>query len=150
MKITHMDTQVSFIITFVYAKCDHIERIEVWDSLYYLARDMTLPWLVTKDFNIIRDDEEKFGGFPVLMNEINDFRHCVNTFNLTDLGFKGSIFTWWNGRADDDCIFKRLDRCLANLEFQQMLPAFEVTQLSNIGSDHSPIMLTCDSDKASL
>ncbi|XP_070034714.1 uncharacterized protein [Nicotiana tomentosiformis] len=61
-----------------------------------------------------------------------------------DLGFKGSIFTWWNGRADEDFIFKRLDRCLANMEFQQTFPILEVTHLSKIGSDHSPMLLKCD------
>ncbi|XP_019257605.1 PREDICTED: uncharacterized protein LOC109235806 [Nicotiana attenuata] len=146
MKLTNLDTQISFIVTFVYARCDAIERIELWDSMYYLARDMTLPWLVAGDFNVIWDEEEKFGGLPISMNEVNDFRHCVNTCNLSDLGFKGSIFTWWNGRAEDDCIFKRLDRCLANIEFQQMLPTIEVEHLSKIGSDHSPMLLTCSSD----
>ncbi|XP_070013320.1 uncharacterized protein [Nicotiana sylvestris] len=76
------------------------------------------------------------------MSEVNDFRHYINTCNLTDLGFKGSIFTWWNGRAEDDCIFKILNRCLANLELQQMLSTLEVTHLSKIGSDHRPMMLT--------
>lgn len=80
------------------------------------------------------------------MSEVNDFRHYINTCNLTDLGFKGSIFTWWNGRAEDDCIFKILDRCLANLELQQMLSTLEVTHLSKIGSDHRPMMLTGSTD----
>lgn len=84
--------------------------------MHALAQDMTLPWLVVGDFNVIVDEEE-MGGLPVSMNEIEDFRHCINTCNLFDLGFKGSIYTWWNGRTDDDNIFKRLDRCLANIEF---------------------------------
>ncbi|XP_075095229.1 uncharacterized protein LOC142173524 [Nicotiana tabacum] len=143
MKLTNMDTQISFIVTLVYAKCDSIERIELWDTLYALARDMTFPWLVAGDF-VIWDEEEKFGGLPVSLNEVNDFRHCINTCNLFDLGFKGSIYTWWNGRVEEDCIFKRLDRCLANIKFQQMLPGVEITHLSKIGSDHSPMLLTCN------
>ncbi|XP_075076322.1 uncharacterized protein LOC142162982 [Nicotiana tabacum] len=104
-----------------------------------MARDMDVPWLIGGDFNVIWDEEEKFGGLPVSLNEIDDFRHCVNTCNLFDLGFKGSIFTWWNGRVDEDCIFKRLDRCLVNVEFQQIFPGIEVKHLSKTGSDHSPI-----------
>lgn len=42
------------------------------------------------DFNVIWDELEKFGGLPVSLNEVNDFRHCVNTCNLTDLGFKAA------------------------------------------------------------
>nr|XP_009762797.1 PREDICTED: uncharacterized protein LOC104214780 [Nicotiana sylvestris] len=106
-----------------------------------MARDMDAPWLVGGYFNVIWDEEEKFGGLLVSLNEIDDFRHCVNTCNLFDLRFKGSIFTWWNGRAEEDCIFKRLDRCLANLQFQQTFPGIEVQHLSKTGSDHSPMYL---------
>nr|XP_009761020.1 PREDICTED: uncharacterized protein LOC104213256 [Nicotiana sylvestris]XP_016466758.1 PREDICTED: uncharacterized protein LOC107789460 [Nicotiana tabacum] len=96
MKLTNVDSQKSFIVTLVHAKCDSIERIELWDSLHALAGNMTLPWIVEGDFNVIWDEEEKFGGRPVSLNELNDFRYCINNYNLFDLGFKGSIYTWWN------------------------------------------------------
>ncbi|XP_075109246.1 uncharacterized protein LOC142181032 [Nicotiana tabacum] len=144
LRLFHTESHVEFVLTLIYAKCDAIERIELWDSLYAMARDMDASWLVGGDFNVIWDEEEKFGGLPVSLNEIDDFRHCINTCNLFDLGFKGSIFTWWNGRAEEDCIFKRLDRCLANVEFQQTFPGIEVQHLSKTGSDHSPMYLKCD------
>ncbi|XP_070031969.1 uncharacterized protein [Nicotiana tomentosiformis] len=144
LRLFHTETHVELILTLVYAKCDAIERIELWDSMYAMARDMTVPWIVGGDFTVIWDEEENFGGLPVSLNEIDDFRHCINTCNLFNLGFKGSIFTWWNKRADEDCIFKRLDRCLDNVEFQQTFPGLEVIHLSKIGSDHSPILLKCD------
>nr|XP_016475204.1 PREDICTED: uncharacterized protein LOC107796895 [Nicotiana tabacum] len=144
LRLMHTETHVELILTLVYAKCDHIERIELWDSLYAMASDMIAPWLVGGDFNMIWDEEEKFGRLPVFLIEVDDFRHCINTCNLTDLGFKRSIFTWWNGRSEDDCIFKRLDRCLGNHELQQTFPGLEVTHLSKIGSDHYPMMLKCD------
>ncbi|XP_075103633.1 uncharacterized protein LOC142178207 [Nicotiana tabacum] len=102
LKLTNMDTRVSFIVTFVYAKCDSTERIELWDNLYALASDVSLPWLVGGDFNVIWDEEEKFSVLPIHMNKVLDFRHCVNTCNLFDLGFKGSIYTWWNGRGEEN------------------------------------------------
>ncbi|XP_075088531.1 uncharacterized protein LOC142170503 [Nicotiana tabacum] len=144
LRLFHTESHVEFVLTLIYAKCDAIEKIELWDSLYAMARDMEAPWLAGGDFNVIWDEEEKFGGLPVSLNEIDDFRHCINTCNLFDLGFKGSIFTWWNGKAEEDCIFKRLDRCLANVEFQQTFPGIEVQHLSKTGSDHSPIYLKCD------
>ncbi|XP_070010486.1 uncharacterized protein [Nicotiana sylvestris] len=142
LRLFHTESHVEFVLTLVYAKCDSIERIELWDSMYDMATDMTVPWLVGGDFNVIWDEEEKFGGLPVSLNEIDNFRHCVTTCNLSDLGFKGSIFTWWNGRAEDDCIFKRLDRCLANTKFQEAFPGLEVTHLSKTRSDHSPMQLS--------
>ncbi|XP_019248506.1 PREDICTED: uncharacterized protein LOC109227764 [Nicotiana attenuata] len=144
LRLFHTESHVEIVLTLVYAKCDAIERIELWNSLYAMASDMNVPWLVGGDFNVIWDEEEKFGGLPVHINEIDDFRHCINTCNFFDLGFKGSIFTWWNGRAEEDCIFKRLDRCLANSEFQQTFPGIEVQHLPKIGSDHSPLQIKCD------
>ncbi|XP_075101794.1 uncharacterized protein LOC142177223 [Nicotiana tabacum] len=102
------------------------------------------------DLNVIWDEEEKFGGLPVSLNEENDFRHCMNTYNLTDMGFKGSIYTWWNGRAEEDCIFKRLDRVFANMELQQLWPGLEITHLSKIGSDHCPLLLTYNPDSVPI
>ncbi|XP_075104795.1 uncharacterized protein LOC107830035 [Nicotiana tabacum] len=116
LRLFYTESHVEFVLTLIYAKCDAIERIELWDSLYAMARDMDAPWLVGGDFNVIWDEEEMFG----------------------------SIFTWWNERAKEDCIFKRLDRCLANLQFQQTFPGIEVQHLSKTGSDHSPMYLKCD------
>ncbi|XP_070036854.1 uncharacterized protein [Nicotiana tomentosiformis] len=112
LHLTNMDSYKTFIVTLVYVKFAPIERIELWDSIYALARDMTTPWLVGGDFNIIWDEDEKFGGLSVSLNEINDCRHCVNTCNLFDLGFKGSIFTWWNGRAEEDVwLILNINKC---------------------------------------
>ncbi|XP_075109128.1 uncharacterized protein LOC142180921 [Nicotiana tabacum] len=144
LRLMHSETHVELNLTLVYAKCDRTERIELWDTLYAMASDMTVPWLVGGDFNVIWDEEEKYGGLPVSLIEVDEFRHYINTCNLTDLGFKGSIFTWWNGRSEEDCIFKRLDRCFGNNELQQTFPGLEITHLSKIGSDHCPMLLKCD------
>ncbi|XP_009803099.2 uncharacterized protein [Nicotiana sylvestris] len=150
LRLMHSETHVELILTLVYAKCDRTERIELWDTLYAMASDITVPWLVGGNFNVIRDEEEKYGGLPVSLIEVDDFRHCINTCNLTDLGFKGSIFTWWNGRSEEDCIFKILDRCFGNNELQQTFLGWEITHLSKIGSDHCPMLLKCDIETAPI
>ncbi|XP_016473910.2 uncharacterized protein LOC107795741 [Nicotiana tabacum] len=144
LRLMHSETHVELILTLVYAKCDRIERIEQWDTLYAMASYMTVPWLVGGDFNVIWHEEEKYGALPVSLIEVDDFRYCINTCNLTYLGFEGSIFTWWNRRSEEECIFKRLDRCFGNNELQQTFPGLEITHLSKIGSDHCPMLLKCD------
>ncbi|XP_060190534.1 uncharacterized protein LOC132619737 [Lycium barbarum] len=71
-----------------------------------------VPGLIGGDFNVTTFEEEKYGGLPVTINKVQDFRGCIQNWGVADLGFKGSKFTWWNGQSGDDCIFKRLDRCL--------------------------------------
>ncbi|XP_075077182.1 uncharacterized protein LOC142163928 [Nicotiana tabacum] len=144
LKLFHKVLSKVLIVALVYAKCDVIERIELCDSLYHLASDMMVPWLVGDGFNVIISEEEKYGGRPVYLREVEDFVHCIDTCALYDLGFKGSLYTWWNGRSDEACIFKRLDRFLANQKFQDLFPALEVERLIKYGSNHAALLLSCN------
>ncbi|XP_060182430.1 uncharacterized protein LOC132612110 [Lycium barbarum] len=101
---------------------------------------MTSPWLVGGDFNVILNEEEKIGGLPVLPQEYEDFAFCMNSCELHEMSFKGSPFTWWNGRAANDCIFKRLDRIVHNDTFQNWFGHLEVEHLSKTSSDHAPLL----------
>ncbi|XP_070056126.1 uncharacterized protein [Nicotiana tomentosiformis] len=131
------------IMTFVYAKCSSTNRIELWDSLYYMASDMELPWLVGGDFNVVLHESEKIGGLSVHPPEYEDLAACINSFGLFDQDYKGIPYTWWNGRPNSECIFKRLDKIFVNLPFQNILPSIEVEHLIRIGSDHAPLLMTC-------
>ncbi|XP_070040823.1 uncharacterized protein [Nicotiana tomentosiformis] len=95
------------------------------------------------DFNVILHEDEKIGGLPVHPPEYEDFAFCVNSCGLFEQGYKGSPFTWWNGRSNAKCIFKRLDRIFVNFPFQNMLPTIEVEHLIRTGSDHAPLLMTC-------
>ncbi|XP_070025309.1 uncharacterized protein [Nicotiana sylvestris] len=130
-------------MTFVYAKCSAVERLELWDHLYCLARDMELPWLVGWDFNVLLHEDEKIGGLLRHPSEYEDFAFCINSCGLFDQGYKERPFTWCNARPNAQCIFKRLDRILVNLPFQNMLPTINVDHLIRIGSDHAPLLMTC-------
>ncbi|XP_070041015.1 uncharacterized protein [Nicotiana tomentosiformis] len=102
---------------------------------------MELPWVVGGNFNVILSEEEKIEGLAVYPTEYEDFTFCVNSCELFDLGYKGRPITWWNGRPNAECIFKRLDRILVNLPFQTMFPNIEVEYLIRIGSDHAPLLM---------
>ncbi|XP_019224508.1 PREDICTED: uncharacterized protein LOC109206171 [Nicotiana attenuata] len=143
VKVFHHDFGKRIMMTFVYAKCSSIERLELWDNLWYPAIDMELPWLVVGDFNVVLHKDEKIGGLPVHPLEYEDFAFCVNSCGLLDQGYKGSHFTWWNGRPNTECIFKKLDRIFVNLPFQNMLPTIEVEHLIRTGSEHAPLLMTC-------
>lgn len=98
------------------------------------------------NFNVILDEAEKLGGLPISFAETEDFMHCVNICQLVDMEFTGSIYTWWNGRSDDACIFKRLDRCLGNQSLMNMFPNIEVEDLIKQGSDHTPLLISYKED----
>ncbi|XP_075095163.1 uncharacterized protein LOC142173465 [Nicotiana tabacum] len=143
VRVFHHDLGQHMMMAFVYAKCSAMKRLDLWDHLYYLASDMELPWLVGGDFNVILYEYEKIGGLLVHPPEYENFAFCVNSCGLFEQGYKGSPFTWWNGRSNAECIFKRLDRIFVNLPFQNMLPTIEVEHLIRTGLDHAPMLMTC-------
>lgn len=133
----------TLITTLVYAKCDARDRLKLWDNLYQNVNSLNQAGLVGGDFNVILNTEEKIGGLLVYPSEYEYFSYCINSCGLLEVSFKGSPFTWWNGRAATDCIFKRLDRVVINNAFQSWLGNVEVEHLSRTGSDHSPLLLSC-------
>lgn len=58
--------------------------------------------------------KKKIGGLLVTLQEMEDFTLCVNSRELDEISFKGILYTWWNGRAGSDCIFKKLDKVFSN------------------------------------
>lgn len=91
VKFKERSSQMEFYITAIYARCSALERLELWDSLEYMAEDMTRPWMCGGDFNVILHAEEKLGGLPVTHQETTEFEQCLNTCNLKELEFTGAL-----------------------------------------------------------
>ncbi|XP_060183464.1 uncharacterized protein LOC132613460 [Lycium barbarum] len=142
IKIKAQGMQKALLITVVYAKCTQVERRFLWESLEDIAKNCNSPWMIGGDFNVITSEEEKYGGLSVSLQEIQDFKSCINNCGMYDLGFKGSKFTWWNGQSGSDCIFKRLDICLGNQFLQTVYPNIDIQYLVRSGSDHAPMLIS--------
>lgn len=53
----------------VYAKCDKIERLALWDDIASIYQNIRVPLKVERDSNIIMNEEEKTRDFLcILMN----------------------------------------------------------------------------------
>ncbi|KAG5596276.1 hypothetical protein H5410_037508 [Solanum commersonii] len=101
-RLLFTDINQYLIVSIVYAKCDTGERVQLWNDMYCISNDIqNSPWLIGGDFNVILSEEEKIGGLPEYPNEYEEFAFCVNSCELVDVSFKGSPFTWWNGRIDN-------------------------------------------------
>lgn len=136
-----------FIITTVYARCSSLERLELWGEMEYIANNNNLPRIVGGDLNDILAEEEKQVGLSFTQSEATDFSLCINNCTLNEVSFFGRKYTWWKGRIEEECIFKRLNRVMVNQDFIDIFPSTEVHYLIRQGSDHTPLHLVCNTEE---
>ncbi|KAL4390846.1 hypothetical protein AHAS_Ahas03G0185900 [Arachis hypogaea] len=131
-----------WFMTAVYANPQPQGRRALWPKLQNLANRMQSPWILTGDFNEIKDPTEKKGGGQVDYRACSRFSAWINNSGLIDLGFMGSRFTWkgplWNGY---ERVFKRLDRALANPAWRLTHHEAVVKVLPRTNSDHHPLLI---------
>lgn len=97
------------------------------------------------DFNEVLFYWEKVGKKMAENFRMTAFRDCLDACSLMDIESKGCAFTWSNNREGQEHVKERLDRVVSTLEWRLLFPEAEVFALPAIGSDHSPILLLCNS-----
>lgn len=63
-------------VLFVYAKCNIVERRELWDDPMRFGGNIVIPWLVGGDFNVVMQSNERLGcssDNSLAMLEFNTF-----------------------------------------------------------------------------
>lgn len=93
-----------------------------WDLLRKLGQDKNYPWLVCGYFNKILYSFEKRGGIPREERRMKVFRETLEVYQLEDLGFMGTWYTWERGNLLETNIRERLDRRVANDKLRHIFP----------------------------
>ncbi|KAL4366884.1 hypothetical protein GQ457_05G001920 [Hibiscus cannabinus] len=112
-----------------------------WVLLRQLNQTSTTPWLVAGDFNEIMYSNEKRGGRLRSARQMEQFRMVLSECNLYDLGFSGRWYTWERGRFLHNNVRERLDRGVANSQWNQSFPDYLVKHLRHSFSDHCPVLI---------
>ncbi|XP_057248295.1 uncharacterized protein LOC130590250 [Beta vulgaris subsp. vulgaris] len=102
----------------------------------------SMPWLCGGDFNLMLWSVEKQGGGDFRFEEAELFREACDHCELYDLNYVGHPFTWTNNQGGDHNLQERLDRFLANSQWQTKFGHSYVTHLEKRRSDHLPILLS--------
>ena len=111
---------VSWRLTGIYGHPEKLKRIETWNLMRLFHQQATLPWICIGDFNEILSANEKQGGEPGSEWQMANFREVLDDCRLRDMGFKGARFTWCNRRDEQDRLYVRLDRGVANQEWYDL------------------------------
>jgi hypothetical protein len=113
-----------------------------WKALRTLNAVRRHPRLCMGDFNEILLGCEKEGGPPRSQTCMDAFNEALDDCDMTDLGFSGDSFTWWNNNHDDErYVRERLDRAVADGEWRARFLAFKVTNGDPKHSDHRPMIV---------
>lgn len=96
----------------MHASCVGYKRKDLWDEL--CSSNFSLPWMIAADFIVVSNQDEKLGGNPININDVDDFNTMISHIGLTDIGFLGSKYTWCNNRLGRSPILERLDWSLLN------------------------------------
>lgn len=134
------------LLSFVYASPQKDRRVLMWDNLKNIAESVSIPWLVGGDFNDYATADEKWDGKPASVSRMSFFQNAISCCGLSDLGFSGPKFTWWNKRPNGSTVFERLDRFLGNMEWINLFPENVVQHLPRFKSDHNPVLFISKPD----
>ncbi|KAI9103644.1 hypothetical protein K1719_023267 [Acacia pycnantha] len=130
------------LFTAVYASPNETRRSRMWDMLYNISTEITDPWLLAGDFNEIKTPLEQKGGGRICEARCRKFRDWIEDCNLIDLNAQGPFFTWkgpnWEGL---DRVYRRLDRCLCNIQWQENFANADIKVVPRINSDHYPLLM---------
>lgn len=106
-----------------------------------LASLNSLSWLCAGDFNEITEAQEKWGGKERSTSQIQAFRMAIEEVGLCNLGYTGATYTWLRGTNPKTRIIERLDRALADAQWNIKFPMAKVSHLATLYSDHLPLKI---------
>ncbi|KAL2925764.1 hypothetical protein RDABS01_001819 [Bienertia sinuspersici] len=99
------------------------------------------PWLLMGDLNCVLNLDERLGS-PVRLGEIREIRYCMEECGLSDIPYKGNFYTWCNKHLDDSRVYSRIDRVMANDEWQEAYGCMIAQFLNADISDHCPAFVS--------
>ncbi|KAI9086787.1 hypothetical protein K1719_031381 [Acacia pycnantha] len=143
------------LFTTVYAQPNEQRRKRIWELLQGLAGEIVEPWMLVGDFNEIRTPMEQRGGGRINEVRCNKFNQWIEDCNLIDVEASSPFFTWngpkWMVIATSasapivtnglERVYKRLDRCLGNIYWQEKFEEAEVRVIPRVCSDHHPLVV---------
>lgn len=127
--------------TFVYGEPNASERHHMWDLLRRIRPNSNEPWLMMGDFNETAWQHEHFSRSKRNERNMANFREVLSDCNLVDLGFKGPRWTYDNKQEGLDNVKARLDRGVADPEWNSLFPEATVEHICTSRSDHLLLLL---------
>ncbi|GJT09945.1 RNA-directed DNA polymerase, eukaryota, reverse transcriptase zinc-binding domain protein [Tanacetum coccineum] len=104
-------------------------------------REINRPWCLLGEFNASLHIDDKSEGSSYVDTAMREFQDCVEEIEVNDVNNSGLQFTWNQMPRGTNGFLKKIDRIMANLDFNEaFMGSCAVFQPYWI-SDHSPAIL---------
>lgn len=107
--------------------------------------NITGPWMVGGDFNVVRSSEEYFSSLPHFLSSW-EFGDMITECALCDLPYMGSSYTWCISSSSP--LWKYLSRVMVNSEWHDFFSSTKLEHLSKTPSNHSSLLFTFGMDSS--
>lgn len=138
-EVSNLKGDFLFYIAIVYGLNSVVDIRVLWEDIMdILVMHWDKPWIVIKDFNAIKNSNEKIGGSTRPDSYSKDLPLYCSAPSLKYLRFMGKLFTWSNDSKGDKHITCKLDRTLVNSGWKTSLSYSLAIFLNNSISYHTP------------
>lgn len=125
-------------LTSVHGPQPDADKIEFLEELRSIQNQITCPWMIAGDFNLILDAADK-NNHRINRRNLGRFRRFVDEMELKDIFLHGRRYTWSNERENPT--LEKLDRILVTVNWELRFPYCFLQALSSDMSDHCPLHL---------
>ncbi|XP_042942789.1 uncharacterized protein LOC122276973 [Carya illinoinensis] len=137
-------SSVSWRLFAIYGHPETPLRQNTWNLLRLLKDQMSGPWLCCEDFNEILNLSEKLGGRVRPASQMRGFRDALDYCQLHSIPAVGPLYTWSNFQEGPALVHERLDRFINNMDWLDLFPNCQVSNLLTPVSDHTCLVLTTE------
>jgi hypothetical protein len=138
-------------MTHVYDEVQVAECHKTWDMLKFIKASSLLSWLCIEDFNEVLLRLEHVGVQERSSAQIAGFREMADVCGLSDVGYVGRSWTYYEKKVADNSLLcrVRLDQAMMCAKWMAQCSLATLSHRTAAASDHSPIVLRWDQTQPS-
>ncbi|XP_062093811.1 uncharacterized protein LOC133799837 [Humulus lupulus] len=120
-RVNFLGRNLEYCLSVVYGFNHLATRKLLWPDLATVQRPVN-PWIIMGYFNVVFHVDDRLGGRPISVKEMEDVRQWLALGEATEMKTLGPNYTWSNKQDGGARIFSKLDRVFSNESWNDIFP----------------------------